>query len=586
MKRYSSIDFLRGVSMLIMLILHSIMLILNRPYYLEEISHIKSINLIVYLLILFYSGLAGLFLLVSSVGNMISMQKFLQKGKSTTELAKRQIIGGLILLLFAMLSEAILNHRAFTGVILREIDRFGEYAATTEGLWGTLWSFSSDEILSRYYHMETIHTIAWCVILNGITHAILSKKFKGNIKKMIKAYWILAIIIIALTGFVWWGVDQLIPGYPYNDLQYANLANFNLWEIFYKFWLLPLAGEPEPVFPYLAVSYIGSVVGIYMAQEDRSKIKTRFFKNLMYLGAVMFVVGLLGFLTNVVLFFIDGNFDAGMEVLANSSRHRDYTTYNERFDGLSLMIPGGWLFQFLCLNGFALACICMIIRLVDFRGKAEKFAKKTKFIRRLGTVAFTVYTIEWIIYLLGMLVYSLAPETFGGNRYDEMFWGGTLITLFLVLIVYWVLLWLWEKISYVGSIEWCIGELVALFSSSRRRSIQDSYETSGKKAKWYDYGKINVDTDNVEWINIVENEEIDHSQLTDSRFFNKLAVVSVAFIPFALICLFSASKTIKLEGKNKYIKRSILVSSINLGIALIVITILSIFTGEQLGIPL
>lgn len=589
LKRYSSIDFLRGLAMLLMLILHTFMIILDRDYLLNEIKHIKTINIVILLVSMFLSGLAGLFLLVSAIGNMVSMQKYLQKGHSVKQLAFRQIFGGFLLLVFAMLSESVLNNHGLIGKIIKSIDSWGDYATSADGLFLSLWNKGDKPFFTRFFHMETIHTIAWCVIVNGAVHAILGRKDQWkDTNKMMSKYAILAVIVVILTPLIWWGIDQLIPGYPFNDLQYADLRDTNIFELIYKFWLLPLAGRPEPIFPYLAISFLGSIIGIYMSQEDKSKVKPKFFKNLIALGAIMFALGIIGLIANAVIFIIDGEMNAGLEVFTNLSQHRAYTTYNNQFDGLSLPIPGGWLFQFLTLNGFAISSTCLLIRGVEFRGKATHFARKTLFVRRFGLIPFTVYNLQWIIYLAGFLVYSLGSSVFGGTKYTEMLWAGTIITIFLVLGIYTLIFRIWEKISYVGTTEWFMGEFAALAIPARRKALQERLVQEEKKPKWYDYGKMDAKSQlyDAEWIDIVKEDEIDHSNLPDSHLIQKIGWLSFIFLPLAFVSISIGLKTIKLEGKNKHNKKAIILGSIALLIALMWIIPLCILTPKQLGIPL
>ena len=64
------------------------------------------------------------------------------------------------------------------------------------------WSW--DVATWRFNHFETIHTIAWCIILNGIIHGYLSSKEKYRDKaKLIKTYILLAVVVLALTPLMW-----------------------------------------------------------------------------------------------------------------------------------------------------------------------------------------------------------------------------------------------------------------------------------------------------------------------------------------------------------------------------------------------
>ncbi|HMF30395.1 MAG TPA: heparan-alpha-glucosaminide N-acetyltransferase domain-containing protein, partial [Candidatus Lokiarchaeia archaeon] len=110
MRRYASIDFLRGFAIFMMIALHTIQDSLDSSL-INNIGTLPLISGVALILLNFMGGLAGFFLLVSAIGNMISMQRHLQAGKPVKELAVRQIVGGLILLLFACLTEGIIGYK-------------------------------------------------------------------------------------------------------------------------------------------------------------------------------------------------------------------------------------------------------------------------------------------------------------------------------------------------------------------------------------------------------------------------------------------------------------------------------------------
>jgi len=75
MKRFASIDFLRGLAIFIMLILHMLGDYLDVNTLLVDINQLPLINIVALIVLPFLGGLAGLFLIASSISNMISMQK-------------------------------------------------------------------------------------------------------------------------------------------------------------------------------------------------------------------------------------------------------------------------------------------------------------------------------------------------------------------------------------------------------------------------------------------------------------------------------------------------------------------------------
>ncbi|MHA2254945.1 MAG: hypothetical protein ACXAAM_02630, partial [Candidatus Heimdallarchaeaceae archaeon] len=72
-KRFVSLDFLRRLAIFLMLILHMVSDYLDVDTLLagDNINHIPLMNLVALLILPFMGGLAGLFLLTSSISNMI-----------------------------------------------------------------------------------------------------------------------------------------------------------------------------------------------------------------------------------------------------------------------------------------------------------------------------------------------------------------------------------------------------------------------------------------------------------------------------------------------------------------------------------
>ena len=63
--------------------------------------------------------------------------------------------------------------------------------------------------------------------------------------------------------------------YMSDTLYAANLSNYypvlgkaSFGDISRAFVLDPLGGDPEPIFPYLAASFIGSIVGLFLTQNE------------------------------------------------------------------------------------------------------------------------------------------------------------------------------------------------------------------------------------------------------------------------------------------------------------------------------
>ena len=175
--RIASIDFLRGVAIWIMVVLHVIMVTYNMDW-LETNTSQASILLILLLVIAsFFGAWCGFFLLLSSIGNMISMQKNLQRNQNIGKIMKKQIIGGFLLLLFAYFCEGVWGYQGYFARYLSEDIQPLNY------------------MIDRAYTMETIHAVAWASIINGFVHGVLVKIFGTNQNSHLQIVYLLLAIL-------------------------------------------------------------------------------------------------------------------------------------------------------------------------------------------------------------------------------------------------------------------------------------------------------------------------------------------------------------------------------------------------------
>src|SRR5512137_685413 len=117
MRRYASIDFLRGLAILLMLVLHMVSEFFDVNGWVGKADTDPLITLVALIVFQFLGCLAGLFLLVSAIGNMVFMYRHLQAGKSVESLVVRQIVGGFLLLAFAILIESTIGNNGMMGTL-------------------------------------------------------------------------------------------------------------------------------------------------------------------------------------------------------------------------------------------------------------------------------------------------------------------------------------------------------------------------------------------------------------------------------------------------------------------------------------
>ena len=388
-KRFITIDSDEVLAIFMMVFIHTIMRWLDQTPITSNLNSQQLFFIFVYLTLVFFGSWAGFFLLVSAIANMISMNNSLEKGQNWKSLMYRQVMSGIILLIFSFIIEGPFGYHGWLGENL------------VYGNWANLTDF-----LSRGYQMETIAAIAWCMIVNGIVQALLCRKdgFKKP-QRNIKIYAILAIIVVAITLPLWNSVSYFIPQYP--DLsnnpvtgvfwQYGYIGKSSPAQLVYLIFLAPIAGEPEPILPFLAVSFVGSMIGIWLCQPKPNRQVIR--KGLI-ISLVLFFIGLIG--TGFLVF--TGSANLFQTFQGNFYSIRDLYIYNgsglDAFNGL-------WAWWFVCLCGAQFGTVLLILRLVEFRGRAQWFADHSIFWRRFGFVAFSIYAFEFVdliaIYLLNLI---------------------------------------------------------------------------------------------------------------------------------------------------------------------------------------
>ena len=135
--------------------------------------------------------------------------------------------------------------------------------------------------------------------------------------------------------------------------------------------------------------------------------------------------------------------------------------------------------------------------------------------------------------------------------------GGTFTALVATLLIFTLILNLWERYNYAGSLEWIMRTIGF--------NLIPSKKAEEKKKKWYEKGDLNVKNDfyDVEWISVVTPDDDYHTQLKDSKMIATLSTLSffsLIFMPFNIITWIAVKDIEKREGKNPAIRRAKIIS--------------------------
>jgi len=523
MRRFASLDFIRGILIMIMIMMHVPMRWYDRGW--VEGSgelRISGLTLMFFGLMIFFGAWAGLFLLVSSIVNMISIQRNLEKGISPMRIVMFQVIGGLLLLTFAMVVESTIGYHGY----------LGEIALGNSDRW--------DMMIWRIFHMETIHTIAASMIVTGIVMGILTmhggaKKTKRNIIVLA----ILAILSIVLTLPAWELARWSYSGYPFgmrfSDLlgrdiavQYPIIGESPFIDVIYRGFLMFIAGAPEPIFPYLALSFVGCIIGICMC---KGRSMARMPRYMMIIGSIASIIGLIG--TAFVII-------SGKET---------YSTLMDRTYELPGLYPNLWLWWFLLIGGFELFATALIVRSVEYRGIGKRFGKATFIIRRYGLVAFSVYAFQTVD-LFPRLIFTLFPDL--NDTYPFPSKVSALMVLMMIpmtMLLWEVVLRAWQRIGFAGGLEWWMAKIT-------ERLFPDKRSNDGKREKraWWRVKRLDPSEylTGPQWIDVIESSEMDHRHEVDSRFSFYLSLGGALIPPLSVLAIFISNSAKKTEGKNSY----------------------------------
>jgi len=259
-KRIASLDFQRGLAIWMMVLLHSIQEIYDVSWAvnLNELLQKPIIVIIAVALLGLLSGWAGYFLLISAIVNSYSMTKKVNKGYSAEQSLLKQVITGVGILVIAIISESVIGYHGYLGHALS-----GHISWKVTDFWAS-------PLAKGFYTMETLQAIAWCMIINAIVqYFMLRKKGYEKFKRNMIVYLILTFSIIVASFFMWKWVDNM----DWKTLLYEGktlvwpdekVQAFN--HSFKAYVFTVLAGDMEPLFPFLATSFAGSMIGLALAK--------------------------------------------------------------------------------------------------------------------------------------------------------------------------------------------------------------------------------------------------------------------------------------------------------------------------------
>jgi hypothetical protein len=155
--------------------------------------------------------------------------------------------------------------------------------------------------------------------------------------------------------------------------------------------------------------------------------------------------------------------------------------------------------------------------------------------------------------------------------------------LVVSLVLYYLVMRGWEKIKFLGSIEWMIGTLGAALIPSKWQPEKL------RNLKWYQKGQLDVQGSfyQVESVSVVTPDALYHAQLQDSHLIAKLTKISlfsILFLPFTVVTLLLARNIQKKEGSNPRVKTAIRLSWIGTIITVALLLVCFVLTPKMFGL--
>ncbi len=448
-KRLASLDFQRGLAIWCMTLMHTFEHLYDYTWVKEDPDKILDLPLPILIMGLtlgFFLSWHSYFLLISAIVNALSMTKRMMIPENTSKILRKQMITGVGILVAGVFADNL----GYWGY-------FGQSILT--GNWTNI-----RPLYELFFAMHTLQIIGWCLIINGTISYLLLRKmgYLKYIRNMI-VYGILAIIVIVLSPFIHNFVDNLAWITPENPPP--SMTDNTKWPSVYfqaenasfKAWICAiLAGDLEPLFPYLATSFVGSMIGLTLA-------KPKPVKRLPLKGALI-GLGILG---------IGGLFIAlGFYNLSNGR-------------------PS--IGNYLAILGSQIAALMFFLWVIEYRGKSEKFANNpiVKHFRLWGMASLTIYCFQifeifprWILTLLLKLfpnsVNLLNSAVFGyGREYLALLVGLFVISFFEAGV------FLWSRVNFKFSFEWVIVQLSTL--GSKQTSNRLNVDVIMNDVEWISY---------------------------------------------------------------------------------------------------
>ncbi len=471
LKRYLSLDVLRGLAIIGVFSFH----IMNLSYDYRAVL-IGDPGIIFYILLIplyFIGEFDVLFTCLSATVNTISIDRNWEKimkeypddpntGRKHAfwRILKTQLIRGLFIILLAYVAEVLLN-----GMLLRIILGDGLKFTIVED---EVVKVAINEGIKKLFRAHILWLIGIGLIVTSFVYLLMKRKNWSN-KKMVWTFVIIAVCTLFIfTPFLQWLYPTLgFPDRPQN--LWITTSMENGWGLnVLRMILAPFIKDDFPFFPDVSIMFIGVIIGFVLSKE---KVEKKHLNRIFFSSLILFVVGAL-------IFIIEVMFEDALNAV-----------HIELGAGIYLMTSGG-----------ALLAMLIFVYLIDIR-RGRKNVKFFYF-QRFGTMSLTLWMLQWVMVFPIMLLQWILNLINGTNilkKVGPFFQTGLdgygVIGEILYILLFWsIVLWLWQKIHFVGSFEWMTVKLMSGKRGHDRAKISDAIvnaeSLSDPPQKYYNVGMI------------------------------------------------------------------------------------------------
>lgn len=291
-KRLESLDVLRGVALMFIILFHSSI------YNYANINKIDFNNPpIIVVLMSFMALWGGIFIVYSMVANTLMLLKRSQKG-AVIKIFIYPMAVGIILLFF----HYILN--IFLGRWNNDfVNNKPDMTVIASSLRNMRFTFPH---LSKFFEGSSLSAIAFNLIIMSLVLSLMVRK--NGLTKEVRNYLILGIsgFLIMLFSFVRVSIFHLFTQ--------AVEAKDYLLAIFFSFTI----ANPYPLLPYLAYGIFGTLIGMMVYQKRNKLLKTA----ILPIGILFLIYGLFGMMnfektisTPDYFWYFKTNFELGVFML-------------------------------------------------------------------------------------------------------------------------------------------------------------------------------------------------------------------------------------------------------------------------------